>query len=231
GLHFASLDIRQDSKEHTKVIEIISAANKILRDDYSTLKEDEKINQLLSITEVVNKHDFDDELVKDTIHSIQAISEIQAYNGEEGCNRYVISRCNNALNVMEVFGLFLLSGWKKEEMNIDIVPLFETIDDLENATGIMQSLYKNDTYKQLLQKRGNKQTIMLGFSDGTKDGGYLMANWSIYQAKKALTKISLENGIDVVFFDGRGGPPARGGGKTHRFYASMGKEIANKEIQ
>jgi phosphoenolpyruvate carboxylase len=72
---------------------------------------------------------------------------------------------------------------------------------------------------------------MLGFSDGTKDGGYLMANWSIYKAKEQLTRISREYGVDVVFFDGRGGPPARGGGKTHQFYASMGKNIANKEIQ
>ena len=72
---------------------------------------------------------------------------------------------------------------------------------------------------------------MLGFSDGTKDGGYLMANWSIYKAKEKLTKISQDKGIEVIFFDGRGGPPARGGGKTHKFYASMGKNIANKEIQ
>jgi phosphoenolpyruvate carboxylase len=72
---------------------------------------------------------------------------------------------------------------------------------------------------------------MLGFSDGTKDGGYLMANWSIYKAKKELTEISKNYGISVVFFDGRGGPPARGGGKSHKFYASMGKEISNKEIQ
>ncbi len=72
---------------------------------------------------------------------------------------------------------------------------------------------------------------MLGFSDGTKDGGYLMANWGIYKAKEELTQISREYGIDVVFFDGRGGPPARGGGKTHKFYASMGKNIANKQIQ
>jgi phosphoenolpyruvate carboxylase len=72
---------------------------------------------------------------------------------------------------------------------------------------------------------------MLGFSDGTKDGGYLMANWSIYKAKEELTSISKEEGIDVVFFDGRGGPPARGGGKTHKFYASLGKNISGKEIQ
>ena len=72
---------------------------------------------------------------------------------------------------------------------------------------------------------------MLGFSDGTKDGGYLMANFSIYKAKEDLTRISREYGIDVVFFDGRGGPPARGGGKTHKFYSSLGKNIENKEIQ
>ena len=72
---------------------------------------------------------------------------------------------------------------------------------------------------------------MLGFSDGTKDGGYLMANWSIYKAKEELTAISREYNVDVIFFDGRGGPPSRGGGKTHKFYASMGQNISNKEIQ
>src|SRR6185503_13128062 len=82
-----------------------------------------------------------------------------------------------------------------------------------------------------LKRRNHKQVIMLGFSDGTKDGGYLMGNWSIYKAKEQLTGISKEHSIDVVFFDGRGGPPARGGGKTHKFYASMGKNISNKEIQ
>src|SRR5688500_19689799 len=72
---------------------------------------------------------------------------------------------------------------------------------------------------------------MLGFSEGTKDGGYLMANWSIYRAKDELTSLAREHGITVVFFDGRGGPPARGGGKTHKFYASKGKNISNEEIQ
>jgi phosphoenolpyruvate carboxylase len=72
---------------------------------------------------------------------------------------------------------------------------------------------------------------MLGFSDGTKDGGYLMANWGIYKAKQTITAISRKYGIKVIFFDGRGGPPARGGGKTHKFYASLGSEIENQEIQ
>src|SRR5690606_11449072 len=89
----------------------------------------------------------------------------------------------------------------------------------------------NPTYSKHLKKRGNKQTIMLGFSDGTKDGGYLMANWGIFKAKEQLTAMSRKYGITVIFFDGRGGPPARGGGKTHQFYASLGPTIEDKEVQ
>jgi phosphoenolpyruvate carboxylase len=96
---------------------------------------------------------------------------------------------------------------------------------------VMKTLYTDPVYKEHLKRRNQRQTIMLGFSDGTKDGGYLMANWSIYKAKEGLTKISREYGVDVIFFDGRGGPPSRGGGKTHKFYASMGHNISNKEIQ
>jgi phosphoenolpyruvate carboxylase len=95
----------------------------------------------------------------------------------------------------------------------------------------MKQLYNTPAYRRHLQRRHNRQTIMLGFSDGTKDGGYMMANWSIYKAKEELTAISRQYGIDVLFFDGRGGPPSRGGGKTHKFYASMGHNIENKEIQ
>ncbi len=132
---------------------------------------------------------------------------------------------------MEVYGLFLMSGWKRDKLSVDFVPLFETIPDLQNASAAMKVLYENKSYRAHLERRNNIQTIMLGFSDGTKDGGYLMANWSIYKAKEELTLISKEYDVEVVFFDGRGGPPARGGGKTHQFYASMGKNISNKEIQ
>ncbi len=179
----------------------------------------------------ISSDKYEDALIKDTIDTIKEIKNIQQYNGVEGCNRYIISQCNSALNVIEVYGLFLLGGWKKRDFQIDIVPLFETVEDLKNAGPIMEQLYSNKEYMEHLRQRKNKQTIMLGFSDGTKDGGYLMANWSIYKAKEQLTKISRDYDVDVVFFDGRGGPPARGGGKTHKFYASMGNNISNEEIQ
>jgi phosphoenolpyruvate carboxylase len=95
----------------------------------------------------------------------------------------------------------------------------------------MEELYTNPAYADHLKKRGNKQTIMLGFSDGTKDGGYLMANWGIFRAKEQLTEVSRKHNVTVIFFDGRGGPPARGGGKTHQFYASLGPTIEDKEVQ
>ncbi|MFN5334494.1 MAG: phosphoenolpyruvate carboxylase, partial [Bacteroidota bacterium] len=219
GLHFASLDIRQDSSIHGKVLNALKLKDTAL--EYELLPDYPFNSDLVA----------DESIIKDTLESMKAIRTIQQMNGEAGCHRYIISQCHNATQVMEVMQLFQLSGWGPQDLTIDIVPLFETIDDLKHAGEIMTSLYEHPVYKAHLKKRKQQQTIMLGFSDGTKDGGYLMANWSIYKAKEELTLLSKQYGIDVIFFDGRGGPPARGGGKTHKFYASMGKNISNKEIQ
>ena len=89
----------------------------------------------------------------------------------------------------------------------------------------MTNLYSFADYRAHLARRSDRQTVMLGFSDGTKDGGYLMANWAIYRAKEDLTAVSRVAGVEVAFFDGRGGPPARGGGSTYEFYAALGKNI------
>ena len=231
GLFFASLDIRQESSVHEKILETIAKTQPGLLPGYISLDETKKIDLLGNISDVADIDLLTDPIHKDTLETISAIKVIQQNNGVDGCNRYIISQCNSALNAMEVYALFLLSGWRKEELNINIIPLFETIDDLKNAARVMTTLYENPVYREHLKRLKNRQTIMLGFSDGTKDGGYLMANWSIYKAKEELTKVSRKNGIDVIFFDGRGGPPSRGGGKTHKFYASMGKNISNEEIE
>ncbi|HYF33554.1 MAG TPA: phosphoenolpyruvate carboxylase [Chitinophagaceae bacterium] len=231
GLHFASLDVRQESSVHGQVLDALAGGNSPLPAGYPALPDEEKISVLTSLTGEASIETPADPVAADALQTIRIIKDIQLYNGPQGCNRYIISQCHSVLNILEVYGLFLLGGWRKEELYIDIVPLFETVDDLRAAPGIMRTLYENETYRQHLERRQRRQTIMLGFSDGTKDGGYLMANWGIYECKKALTGISRNYDIDVVFFDGRGGPPARGGGKTHKFYASMGKEISNQEIQ
>ncbi|PBJ15688.1 phosphoenolpyruvate carboxylase [Flavobacterium sp. ACN6] len=234
GFHFATLDIRQNSKIHNVVFKdvvnyYLNSGSDIFPKNYFELTEEQKINVLSKIKGNLNPADFEDEITRYTLESVQAIKTIQANNGEEGANRYIISNNESALNVMETFAMIRLNNW--ENPTVDIIPLFESVDDLQNAHSIMEQLYTNAEYSKHLKERGNKQTIMLGFSDGTKDGGYLMANWSIYQAKISLTEISRKYGIKVIFFDGRGGPPARGGGKTHKFYASLGPKIENNEIQ
>lgn len=232
GFHFASLDIRQNSKIHNKVIKTIFDSFGTGNEDfknYFTYSSEKRMELLSIISGTISSDLFDDEMTKQTLDSIFAIKKIQENNGELGANRYIISNNESALNVMETFTLFKLCNW--ENPSVDIVPLFESIDDLKDADKIMEQLYTNKEYAAHLKNRGNKQTLMLGFSDGTKDGGYLMANWGIYKAKQTITTISRKYGIKVIFFDGRGGPPARGGGKTHKFYASLGSEIENQEIQ
>ena len=232
GYHFASLDIRQNSKIHDAVfgdiIDHLSKKDKALA-GYKEAEELQKHSMLAKLKAGVKPQDFKNEDTRKTLESILAMQAIQEKNGEEGANRYIISNNESAVNVLELLAMFGLVGWKKPA--VDIVPLFETVDDLAEAAAIMKLLYENPAYAKHLKSRGNRQTIMLGFSDGTKDGGYLMANWSIYRAKENLTALAREYGISVVFFDGRGGPPARGGGKTHKYYAAQGASIENHEIQ
>ncbi|MBI9040162.1 phosphoenolpyruvate carboxylase [Lutibacter sp.] len=235
GFHFATLDIRQDSRVHHNVFSeivttLINSGNTVFPKNYLELTEDEQIEILSKVEDSVDISIFENEMVTKTLSSIRAVKSIQESNGERGANRYIISNNQQAVNVMETFAMFNLCGFK-HHITADIIPLFETINDLTNAEGVMNKLYSNEAYMKHLAERGNKQTIMLGFSDGTKDGGYLMANWAIFRAKENLTKISRNYGIKVIFFDGRGGPPARGGGKTHQFYASLGPTIENEEIQ
>ena len=237
GTHFASLDIRQDSRIHRQVLLDINETLKqingagCLPDNYLHLSPEDQIASLSKVADQVDPNLFSESITRDTIESIYAISKVQTLNGVAGCHRYIISNCQSNVHVMELYALFRLCGWEESLSKVDIVPLFETIDDLSASAEIMQGLYTNNIFAAHLLARKNQQPIMLGFSDGTKDGGYLQANWSIYKAKEILTQLSRQNNITVKFFDGRGGPPSRGGGKTHQFYASMGNEIENDEIQ
>lgn len=235
GFYFASMDIRQDSRKHAYAweacLEKLKTKNKKLK-DFDKLSEQDKIDALLKLEFNPASMKFEDPFITELIESIGAIGQIQAQNGEEGCHRYVISNCQSALDVVRVFQLAKLILDKEDEtMPLDIVPLFETIEDLANCASVMDALYKIPAYRDHVVQRGGKQTIMLGFSDGTKDGGYLRANWSIFKAKEELTRITRQHGFSAIFFDGRGGPPARGGGNTHDFYASLGDTIEDKEVQ
>ena len=223
GSHFASIDIRQDSREIKRAFDVLA--------EQLGVDEPETPGELFALQAAWDGTLTGDDGIDDTLRSFRAIREIQAKNGPKGAHRYIISNCRGAMDVARVFALARWTAFGDEKITVDIVPLFETIDDLVGAGASMNTLFSEANYRAHLTQRGNKQTIMLGFSDGTKDGGYMSANWNIYRAKENLTRISKQHDIDVLFFDGRGGPPARGGGNTHNFYASLGSQIASSEIQ
>lgn len=229
--HFATLDIRQDHSKHYLTVETVLKKNGAIKDNLEELSKKELLEWLLKKDLALNPADFDVDIVKDTLINIQQLKSIQNNNGEDGCNRYIISNSEDIFSVLFVFGLFRWCGWEEKEITFDIVPLFETMKGMDASEEVMQTLFNIPSYREHLERRGNDHTIMLGFSDGTKDGGYLKANWSILKTKETLSKVCKKNGIKAMFFDGRGGPPARGGGKTHRFYAAQTKDVANHEIQ
>lgn len=235
GYHFAILDIRQDSRAHHAVFTdmvngLLATGSKIFPKNYHELSEKKQVKILSKIEGKVDLSLFKNEDTLKALNTIRIAKEIQDSNGERAIHRYIISNTQTTLHVMQLFAMLKLVAFH-DELTMDIGPLFETITDLENAHLVMEDLYTDPMYSKHLKKRKNKQTIMLGFSDGTKDGGYLMANWAIFKAKERLTEMSRKYGVTVMFFDGRGGPPARGGGKTHQFYSSLGPTIEDKQVQ
>lgn len=216
GRHFASMDVRQDSRVLKRAADAVGLP--------------ESPEALLQVTSHGDMPADADGVLHDVVEVMQAIREIQKLNGPRGCHRFIISNCRGADDVVRLFA-FGRVAHAGEPMALDFVPLFETVDDLAGAPEQMRRLLSMPAYRDHVTARGNVHHVMLGFSDGTKDGGYLRANWSIHQAKESLSAACAEFGVGVVFFDGRGGPPARGGGNTQRFYASLGPDVATTEVQ
>lgn len=230
GLHFASLDIRQDSRVIQEALdEALEAVGEHVP-SFRALPEGEQVDLLLSDRWNGEIAALATERHNDIVESLRIMAKIQRSNGPRACHRFILSNCRGIVDVAAVIGLARMAG-VLDAMELDVVPLFETIADLARSESEMHKMYAHPAYRMHLNRRAHRQTVMLGFSDGTKDGGYVQANWSIYEAKRKLSRLSREAGITVLFFDGRGGPPARGGGNTHRFYASLGSDIENKEIQ
>ena len=221
GYHFASLDIRQDSRVLKKVfIDIVESSqsekflNIRLNEKYDSLNLEKKIDYLSKVNGNISSSNFKNPIAVDTIGSIEAMKMIQKSNGEKGSNRYIISNCASLEDILILFALIRITGW--DQPTVDIIPLFETIADLEKSTQILSELYETKLYQNHLKNRNSKQIVMLGFSDGTKDGGYIMANWSIYKAKESLSQLSQKFKIDISFFDGR-----RSTSKRWREYSSV----------
>ena len=156
----------------------------------------------------------------------QTIRHIQRERGQAAANHYVLSMTRNGDDLRELLRL----ARRARVPDLDIVPLFETIDDLERSAAIMRDLWSDRDYRRHLKRRGNIQEVMLGYSDSNKDGGYLAANWFLYRAQKSLAQLSEECGVKLRLFHGKGGSIDRGGGASHRSlraqrFASCGSRL------
>lgn len=237
GFHFAGIDVRQDSRVLARAADSVLSILYPGAPPFSSLSQEQRIALLGSVDEEsVNGlssrvlETLEDPVLRDCFEVFSAIRLVQERNGGEGLNRFIISNTRGPADPMTVRFLALCTGCSPQNLPLDIVPLFETVEDLEASRPVMARLWSEKSYARHLEARGRVQHIMLGFSDGTKDGGYLSANWQIYRAKQGLTALARETGFRLVFFDGRGGPPARGGGNTHKFYRSLGRDIEGRAI-
>jgi phosphoenolpyruvate carboxylase len=223
GFHLAALDIRQHSSRHESAVsELLSAAN--VHTDYESLNEQEKVDLLMSelrnprpLAPVNAKLSEPTEEILNVFRLIITLKELD----ENSFGSYIISMTHGVSDMLEVVLLAKETGlWRMEngkvESEIDVVPLFETIEDLDMSAEQMQSILSNPVYKEQVKARNDFQEIMLGYSDSNKDGGYWMANWALQKAQLELGEVLRENNIDFRLFHGRGGSVGRGGGRSNR---------------
>jgi phosphoenolpyruvate carboxylase len=218
GLHVASLDLRQHSLRHE------AAVTEILRlsgacDHYAQLNEAERVEILTQALmqptrSVLDRIQSLSAQTTDIIAPIQLASEAIARYGDRAIGNYIISMSNGLSDVLEVL---LLQAWCNVPVGaLPIVPLFETLDDLENAPSILHSMFAHMHYREHIRACGEHQTIMLGYSDSNKDCGYLAANWALFNAQETIAAACKTAGVRFTLFHGRGGTIARGGGPAAR---------------
>lgn len=229
GFHLATMDIRQHSAVHEQVVaELLSVAN--LCPDYSDRPEHERVDVL---TRAIDENRFPpietdrcSAVAKQVLECLAVIRQSQQHD-ERAIGSYVISMTNGVSDVLEV--LWLLRA--AQCPSIDIVPLFETIDDLARAPELLQAMLSNPAYRAFVESRGNFQEIMLGYSDSNKDGGYLMSGRLLQQAQSQLAGVCRKNGVHFRFFHGRGGTVGRGGGRSNRAILATPPESRSGRIR
>ena len=215
GFHLATLDIRQHAARHRSAItEVFDLFG--LEPGYEQMAEPDRVGLLGS--EIMSKRpltallDFSED-TNETIRLFRLIRKAQGSLGATAIQTYIISMTTQVSNVLEVLLLARDAGLFGE---VDIAPLFETVEDLRAAPAIMAQLFENDAYRQHLAKRDNRQQIMIGYSDSNKDGGYLMANWMLFRTQSKLAEVCDAHGVKLLLFHGRGGTLGRGGGPANR---------------
>lgn len=222
GFHLASLDMRQHSGIHAQVIDDLFEKGAGTC-GYKDLNEEQKRAWLLaelSVSRPLRSQYIDyAELTYKELKIMDAAHKLQVEFGASSIPNYVISQASDVSDILEVALLMKESGslvpGASPSVSINIVPLFETIEDLRNSSNVMESLFSNQFYRKLVSSRGDVQEVMLGYSDSNKDGGFLTANWELYQAEQKLVNVFSRHKVKLRIFHGRGGTVGRGGGPSY----------------
>lgn len=214
GFHLAALDLRQDSAWH-------DAALAALDDDPDWASRPvgarvDRLHAVIAGTRVA-AIDSDDASALSTLEVFRAVMQARARFGPKAIGLYIISMSRSAADALAVLALARMAGCLVDDLvPLDVTPLFETVADLEAAPTVMRALFDDPVYREHLRARGDRQTVMLGYSDSAKDGGLLASRWALQRTQVALTALAKESGVRIAFFHGRGGSVSRGGGKTSR---------------
>lgn len=246
GFHLASIDLREDSLHIGRAARLALKAAGIDVDPAEKTQSDSAYPDMLTREILdprsvdIRRFAFDKEMHSGIFHSIddakfvrriyrvlQAADEAQERIGSRCTNNLILTMTSSANDVlhalllMKTAGLFYRQVSGEYFSKLDIVPLFETIDDLKNAPEILDSMLSNEAYKEQLAARSNEQLVMLGFSDSNKDGGFFTSNWSIYNAQRKLLEIAKKYSVQLRFFYGRGGSIGRGSTPSRRAVHSL----------
>ncbi|MFO1313418.1 MAG: phosphoenolpyruvate carboxylase [Burkholderiales bacterium] len=219
GFHLASIDMRQNADVHEAVVaELFDRAG--VASDYLDRPEEGRIALLAaevrSPRPLVSPHIDYSPRTRSELAIVAAAAAIHRHYGRRAVPNYVISKCDSVSDLLEVAVLLKEGGLLRgPELAVDIVPLFETIDDLARCGDIMRGAFAQPDYRRLVASRGDAQEVMLGYSDSNKDGGYLTANWSLYRAEMTLVDAFAGHGVRLRLFHGRGGTVGRGGGPSY----------------
>ncbi len=240
GFHFASIDLREESSHIGLTARAILTGTGVQESELQseTQLETALTAEILSPKVLNTQHweearaslpyeEKDRGFIQRMLGMLDIANKARRFVSPDACRNLVLTMTSApndiyaALLVLKTQGLFYpvyspIGKSQRYESHMDIVPLFETIPDLQHAVGIMKAVFANPAYRKHLAARGNRQMIMVGYSDSNKDGGYFTSNWSIYKAQRDLWQVATETGIELRFFHGRGGNLGRGGGPAQR---------------
>ena len=222
GFHLAAVDLRQNSDVHERTVsELFELAG--LDIGYKALPENERVGLLLEELKMARPLasrflSYSAETTSE-LEILRAAAEVQQQYGKEALSNYIISKSDGVSDILEVALLLKEAGLlrpREGELDVNIIPLFETIADLRNCSGVMYELLELPEYQRFLEHRGRTQEVMLGYSDSNKDGGYLTSGWELYKAEIALIEVFRRRGVKLRLFHGRGGSVGRGGGPSYQ---------------